>query len=369
MTSPGPRVAIVAPTPDILGGQAVAAARLIDGLRRDGLDVELVPINPAFPRSLRWLKRVPYARTMVNEAKYLRSLSRLADADVVHVFSASYWAFLLAAAPAMLAGRARGKRVVLHYHSGEAGDHLGHWGPLVHPWLRLAHEIVVPSQYLRRVFAENGYTTRVIHNTVDISPLAYRPRVPLKPNLLSVRNLERHYGVDAILRAFALVRETVPEATLTVVGDGSQADTLRRLADQLGIDVTFAGAIDPERMPEIYDAADIFVNASLIDNQPLSILEAFAAGLPVVTTAVGDIPAMVRDGITGWVVPEHDPVLIADAIEDVLSDEDRAVEVSRRAFNRLSDFSWAAVRDAWHDAYATPIGAEPALSTQSGAWS
>src|SRR5690242_19437531 len=111
MTTRGPRVAIVAPTPDILGGQAVAAARLIDGLRADGLDVELIPINPPFSRSLRWLKRLPYARTVVNEAKYVRSLSRLADADVVHVFSASYWAFLLAAAPAMLAGRARGKRV------------------------------------------------------------------------------------------------------------------------------------------------------------------------------------------------------------------------------------------------------------------
>jgi glycosyltransferase involved in cell wall biosynthesis len=359
----------VAPTSEILGGQAVAAARLIDGLRRDGLDAELVPINPQFPRGLRWLKRVRYVRTVVNEANFVRSLARLAEADVVHVFSASYWAFLLAAAPAMLAGRARGKRVVLHYHSGEAEDHLGHWGPLVHPWLRLAHEIVVPSQYLRRVFADHGYSTRVIHNTVDISPLAYRPRSPIKPNLLSVRNLERHYGVDAILRAFALLRETVPHATLTVVGEGSQARNLRRLADELAIDVTFAGAVDPKDMPAIYDAADIFVNASLVDNQPLSILEAFAAGLPVVTTAVGDIPAMVRDGVTGWVVPQHDPVLIADAIEDVLSDSERAVDVSRRALSRLSDFSWPAVRHAWQEAYATPICVPPAWSAQTGTWS
>lgn len=367
MASRGPRVAIVAPTPDILGGQAVAAARLIDGLRGDGLDVELVAINPEFSRAIRWLKRMPYARTVVNEATYLRSLSRLEDADVVHVFSAAYWAFLLAAAPAIVAGRVRGKRVVLHYHSGEADDHLGHWGPLVHPWLRLAHEIVVPSQYLRRVFAEHGYTTRVIHNTVDITPLTYRPRSPLEPRLISVRNLEPHYGVDVILRAFALLREAVPHATLTVVGDGSQARHLRRLADGLAIDVTFAGAVAPEDMPAMYDAADIFVNASVVDNQPLSILEAFAAGLPVVTTSVGDIPAMVRDGVTGWLVTEHDPVLIADAVEDVLSDADRAVEITRRAFKRLSDFSWPAVRHAWRDTYATPVVAESTLSTTSGA--
>jgi len=365
----GPRVAIVAPTEEILGGQAVAAARLIDGLRADGLEVALVPINPTLPPSLRWLKRIRYARTVVNQAKYLAGLSRLADADVVHVFSASYWAFLLAAAPAMLAGRARGKRVVLHYHSGEADDHLRHWGPLVHPWLRLAHEIVVPSQYLRRVFAANGYPTRVIHNTVDVTPFTYRERTCLSPRLLSVRNLERHYGVDAILRAFALVKETVTDATLTVVGDGSEMKNLRRLADDLGVHVNFVGAVDPRDMPAVYDAADVFVNASLVDNQPLSILEAFAAGLPVVTTAVGDIPAMVRDEVTGWLVPERDPVLLADAITGVLSDPAKAIEVARRARNRLSDFSWPAVRHAWQDAYATPVSARAELSTQPGALS
>ena len=364
-----PRVVIVAPTEEILGGQAVAASRLIEGLRADGADVDLIPINPTFPRALQWMKRVRYARTVVNEARYLSSLSRVATADVVHVFSASYWAFLLAAAPALLAGRAHGKRVVLHYHSGEAEDHLRHWGPLVHPWLRLAHEIVVPSQYLRRVFAGSGYPTRVIHNTVDVTPFNFRERTRFAPRLLSVRNLERHYGVDAILRAFALVRETLTDATLTVVGDGSEARTLRRLADDLGIHVTFTGAVDPRDMPAVYDAADVFVNASLVDNQPLSILEAFAAGLPVVTTAVGDIPAMVRDGVTGWLVPERDPVLLADAIEDVVSDPARAVDVTRRAHNRLSDFSWPAVRHAWQDAYAAPIDARPALSTQSGALS
>src|SRR5689334_12676118 len=152
------RVVIVAASLEIVGGQGVQAALLLDALRRDGVDARLVPINPRFPRWLADLRRRPYVRTIVNELLYLPSLLSLWRADVVHVFSASYWSFLLAPVPAMLAGRVLRKRVILHYHSGEAADHLQHWGALVHPWLGLAHEIVVPSPYLREVFGAHGYS-------------------------------------------------------------------------------------------------------------------------------------------------------------------------------------------------------------------
>ena len=103
---------------------------------------------------------------------YVPSLARLWDADVVHIFSGSYWSFLLAPVPAMIVGRCLNKHVVLNYHSGEADDHLSHWGPLVHPWLGLAHDLVVPSPYLRMVFAQHGYSARVVPNVVDVRVLS-----------------------------------------------------------------------------------------------------------------------------------------------------------------------------------------------------
>src|SRR6185295_18331682 len=123
--------------------------------------------DPRFPAALRRLRSCPGLRTALNQALYVPSLRRLRRADVVHAFSASYFSFLLAPVPAMLLARALGKRVVLNYHSGEADDHLSRWGLLVHPWLRLAHEIVVPSEYLSEVFARHGYRTRVVPNIVD----------------------------------------------------------------------------------------------------------------------------------------------------------------------------------------------------------
>lgn len=347
---------LVAASLDILGGHGVQARALIEGLRGDGYTVGFIPINPRFPRGLRWIRRYPYVRTILNEAVYLPSLLRLGRADVAHLFSASYWSFLLAPAPAMVAARTLGTRIVLHYHSGEADDHLTRWGSLVHPWLRLAHEIVVPSEYLRDVFARYGYGVRVIRNVVDTSRFRYRERMPLRPRLLSVRNFESHYGVDTVLRAFALVRAQYPDATLTVAGSGSEQSRLHELARSLGISPTFVGRAEPETMPALYDQADIFLNASVVDNQPVSLLEAFAAGLPIVSTGTGDIPAMVRHGALGSIVRQGDPVAMTKAVVSLLENPRRALSMTRDARQEVERYTWPFVREHWARAYEADHG-------------
>lgn len=350
--SAGLRIALVAPIPDTPGGQAVQAHALVEALRQDGHEVMFLPVNPTFPRGFRWLRRYPYVRTLFNQTFYLPSLVRLRHADVVHVFSASYWSFVLAPLPAIMIGRLMGKRVVLNYRSGEADDHLSRWGMLVHPWLRLVNEIVVPSEYLRAVFARHGYGVRVIRNVVNTSRFRYRERVPLHPRLLSTRNLEPYYDVGNTLRAFALLTALFPDATLTVAGSGSQAEELRRLATSLNLDgVRFIGAVEPSLTPALYDAADIFVNSSILDNQPVSVLEALASGLPVVTTGTGDIAAMVRDGDTGLLVPARDPVAMAKALTSLLDDPDHARQMARRAKQAMEQHTWAEVRKQWAEAY------------------
>jgi len=82
------------------------------------------------------------------------------------------------------------------------------------------------------------------------------------------------------------------EATLTLAGSGSEEQRLRRMAASIEAGgIRFVGRVDPTAMPGLYDEADVFVNSSVVDNQPLSVLEAFAAGLPVVSTATGAIAA------------------------------------------------------------------------------
>jgi glycosyltransferase involved in cell wall biosynthesis len=362
MTSPGMRVAIVAASLDILGGQGVQARTLVDALRGDGYRVAFVPINPRFPRGLRWVRRIPYLRTLLNQTLYLPGLLRLARADVVHVFSASYWSFLLAPLPAMLAGRLFNARVVLHYHSGEAADHLDRWGVLVHPWLRLAHVIVVPSEYLAGVFADHGHGARVIRNVVDLTRFTFTDRRTLRPRLISTRNLEPYYRVDVVLDAFARVRREVPEATLVVAGAGSERPRLERLA-RAG--VRFVGAVAPQRMPALLADSDIFLNASVVDNQPVSILEAFAAGLPVVSTPTGDIPAMVRHDETGVIVPPLDAAAMAEAVLVLLRNPERATRLARAARHEIERYTWAAVADQWASVYEPVAAAEQPTPLQA----
>jgi len=347
-----PRVAIVAASLDILGGQGVQAASLVESLTADGYDAMFVPIDPACPRGLGWTRRIPGLRTLVNQNLYVPSLIRLDAVDVVHVFSASYWSFLLAPVPAMMIGRVLNKRVVLHYHSGEADDHLARWGVLVHPFLRLADVIAVPSDYLRRVFATHGYTAQVVPNVVDLARFAYRERQPLHPRVLSTRNLEAYYRVDLVIDAFARFKAVEPAATLTIAGYGSEEPRLRRLAAEIGGDaIQFVGKVAPDAMPRLLDDHDIFVNASTLDNQPVSILEACAAGLPIVSSSAGDIPAMVRDGETALLAPTGDAIALGDGIVAVWRDPDAARARARQAHIDVANYSWPAVRALWEQIY------------------
>ena len=170
-----------------------------------------------------------------------------------------------------------------------------------------------------------------------------------------------------MIDAFARFRQLEPSATLTIAGFGSEEVALRRQAAAAAGDaVRFVGKVDQQAMAELHAGHDIFVNASVVDNQPVSILEAFASGLPVVSSATGDIPFMVRDGETGVLTPPGDPAALAHALSAVWRDPQGARDRARRARGDVDAFTWTAVRDRWAQVYAesTPlheiaIAAEP----------
>jgi glycosyltransferase involved in cell wall biosynthesis len=357
-------VCLVAPSRDILGGQAIQAERLLRRLREvSGLEVDLLAVNPRLPSPLRWMQRVKYLRTIVTSLAYVASLlRRVPSYDVVHAFSASYFSYLLAPLPALVVARIYGKRAILNYRSGEADDHLARWRRSA-ATMRLAHVIVVPSGYLVDVFGRFGLAARSIANFVEIERIRYRPRVTLHPSFLSNRNLEPMYNVECVIRAFAIVQARVPEATLTIVGEGSERARLERLTAGLGLKaVTFTGKIPPERMAEYYDAADIYLNAPDIDNMPNSVIEAFAAGLPVVTTDAGGIPYIVTNDVTGLMVKRGDHEALAARATDLLETPELASRLAARARAECMErYVWSAVSGEWSDLYnglaAAPVSA------------
>lgn len=351
---PALRVAIVAPSLDILGGQAVQADRLLRAWDGDS-DVRawLVPINPRPPGPLRLATRIKFLRTLVTEATYLPSLVRgLRHADIVHVFSASYFSFLLAPLPAVAVARLFSRPVVLNYHSGEAPDHLSR-SAVARTVLRLVERIVVPSQFLKDVFGGFGLDATVVPNTIDCA-FTFRERKPLRPRILSTRNFSYPYNVACTLQAFRLVQRHFSEASLTLVGSGPEEGALRDLATSLRLaNVSFVGRVEPAEIHRFYADHDIYLQSPDIDNAPLSVIEAFASGLPVVSTEAGGIPAILEHGQHGLLAPVGDWVTLARHVERLLSAPDRARGLAREAYAACAHYQWQELRPRWLDVYQT----------------
>jgi glycosyltransferase involved in cell wall biosynthesis len=353
------RVAVVVASQRIVGGHSVQAGLLLDAWRNDGsVDPWIVPIDPVPPAPLDRLLRIKYVRTIVTQLWYWPLLVReLRRADVVHAFAASYASFLLAPLPAVLIARLLGKPAVLNYHSGEASDHLRRSIVARFVLRRLVDVNVVQSAFLRDVFRSFDIDAQVVPNIVDLRQFTYRPRSPLRPRLLCTRNFEPLYNLSCVLRAFAKIQALYPAATLTLVGSGSQERMLRQEATALGLEnVTFAGRIAPSHVHAYYANADIYVQAPTVDNMPLSLLEAFASGLPVVSTDVGGVPSMLRHGVDGLLVADNDADALADQIVKLLTDDALARRLAESAHRTLAAYQWPVVREGWLQAYRRALG-------------
>ncbi|MEO6529205.1 MAG: glycosyltransferase family 4 protein [Gemmatimonadaceae bacterium] len=357
---PPVRVCIVAPSLSILGGQAVAAQRLLERLRAvPGLEVSFLPHDPRSSWLLRQLQRVKYVRTVATSIAYVSSLvRRLPSCDVVHVFSASYWSFLLAPTPAILIGKWLGKKVVVNYRSGEAADHLARWPRTSVPTLLRADTVVTPSQYLVDVFSRFGVRAESIANFVDQNSVRYRRRDSLRPVFLANRNFQALYNVPCVLRAFALIQQRHPEARLIVIGDGPERDSVHGVARALALaNVEFLGAVRPSEMGRWYDEADVYLNGSSIDNMPNSIIEAFACGLPVVSTRAGGIPYVVDHERNGLLVDIDDHDALAAAALRLLDDGALAQRIIAAALQDVAQrYTWSAVGEQWGALYRRLAG-------------
>jgi glycosyltransferase involved in cell wall biosynthesis len=348
------RVCLVGPSQDMVGGQAMSAARLLKRLRENPqLDVSFLAIDARLPSVLRPLKNVKYIRTLATSIAYFISLFiRIPRVDVVHVFSASYWSFLLAPVPAMMVARLFRKGIILNYRSGEADDHLSRWRSAI-PLCRLAHAIVVPSGYLVDVFARYGLRAQAVPNFVELDQLPYRQRELLRPVFISNRNFEAHYNVSCILRAFQRIQVNFPDASILIVGDGPLREQLRQESLDLGLrNASFLGAVKPKEMASLYDKADICLNTPYIDNMPNTLLEAAACGLPIVSTDAGGIPYIMKHEVTAMLVKCDDDAGLAAAAIRLLENPKEASRIANAARVEVLEFyTWPMVQKRWMSIY------------------
>ena len=289
------KVATIAPSLRYVGGQAVQADLLMRLWKNDpDVEVSFLAVDPPLPRVLAWAESIRGIRTILREPIYFWHLWRdLKEVHVAHIFAASYWSFLLAPTPAWFFAKLRGKKTLINYRSGEAREHLRRFrsGEFV---LSRVDEIVVPSGYLEDVFGEFGLKAIVVPNLVDLSQFRNRERNPLRPHLVCTRGFSEYYSVDVVVKAFAELKKQYPEARLDLIGGGPLEATIRKQVADLNLNgVNFVGVVSRQEIGKYYDQADIFINASWLDNMPVSVIEAFRSGTPVVSTSPESMPYLV----------------------------------------------------------------------------
>jgi len=350
-------IGLVGPLPPPSGGMANQTRQLARLLTDAAMAVEIVQVNA--PYRPHWIGGVRALRAVFRLVPYLFRLWRCAGrADLFHVMANSGWAWHLCAAPAVWIARLRGVPVVLNYRGGEAERFLRRQAAWVRPTLRRAFAVIVPSGFLQDVFAQFGITAEIVPNIVDLSRFHPGPPRQASHNIIVTRNLEDIYDIPTALRAFAAIRRTYPDATLTVAGSGPRLDELTQLAQALGIadGVRFTGRIDNEHMSELYRNADLLLNPSTADNMPISLLEAMASAVPIVTTNVGGIPHLVTDSRDALLVPPGDAAAMAAAALRVFTEDGLAQRLVAAGTESAAGYTWAQVRPRLFGVYARALG-------------
>jgi len=352
----GLRLGLVGPLPPPSGGMANQTRQLAQLLENEGALVSVVrfnaPYRPAWVASLRGI------RGLFRLCPYLLQLWVTAGrVDVFHVMANSGWAWHLCAAPAIWIAKLRGIPVVVNYRGGNANEFFSRSFRFVKPTLQAADEVVVPSGFLEHVFGRFGVRVKVIPNIIDIGRFVRRQALDasgFEPHMIVTRNLEAIYDVSTAIRAVAILKFVYPRLRMTIAGEGPERERLEDLVHTLALDghVRFTGRLDNLGIESLYQQADVFINPSLVDNMPISILEALASEVPVVSTRVGGVPFMVQDGKDALLVPPGDPQAMANAVCKLLQDPSRTRELTRAGRDCAEQYAWANVRPQWLGTYA-----------------
>ena len=279
----------------------------------------------------------------------LRSVAR--NYDVLHIHCCSGWGFM----PAVLGvsiGRRLKKRLVLTYHGGGGERFFDKHTRLVHHYLTQTDANIVLSGFLATVFDKHGLPYNIIPNIIELDDKQFRLRETLKPNFICTRAHEELYNIPCILRAFQKVLTELPEAKLTLVGDGSRHAALIQMVKEMGLrNVTFTGRVDNQEIYHYLNLSDIFLSAPKVDNMPVSVLEAMNAGLLVISSRVGGVPYMVDDGNTGLLFESDNHEELAQKMLWAINNQTFANAIIQQAHKEVTRYQCGSVKKQLYTAY------------------
>lgn len=271
--------------------------------------------------------------------------------DLLHVHACSDRGFLPAMVGAYI-GKIYKKKTILTYHGGGADAFFARKNNLVKNTLQKFDSVIVLSGYLKNIFDHYNLPCIVIPNIAEFDANLYRAKTNIEPKYISVRHLRELYNVKCILKAFEKVKKEIPFATLTILGDGDQKEMLQNWVIKHNLkDVVFVGAVPHNKMNEYLLQNDIFLSAPKTDNMPMSILEAYNAGLLVISSNVGGVPYILEDNKAGLLFESDNAEELASKMVQAVQNEQHTIEMIKNAYQSLDMYKWENIKEKLLEIY------------------
>jgi glycosyltransferase involved in cell wall biosynthesis len=298
--------------------------------------------------------RIARLADMVTTTWLRRQDYRVAQVDVY-----SGPAFFLAEAVCWTLRKA-GKPYVLTLHGGRLPVFSTKWPSRVKRLLSSAAAVTVPSRFLLEQMSRYSPDLLLLPNPLEISAYHFSVRKKARPRLIWLRAFEELYNPSLACRVVHQLVQEFPDINLKMVGhdkgDGSM-ETVRRLVSDLGIAdrIEMTGGIPKAKVPATLNSGDIFLNTTNVDNTPISVLEAMASGLCVVSTNVGGLPYLLEDGNDALLVPANDANAMAEAVRRILRRPDLAEQLSRNGRSKVENYDWSVILPQCKELYARVV--------------
>lgn len=347
-------VAIVGPIAPPNGGMAMQGKLLSERLVQEGVTVGYLPVN--FSLQPTWLNNIRILRAIIRFFIYLSKLwGATQKYKVFHILANSGLSWYLYATPAIVIAKSKGCHVIINYRGGNAQLFFSKHKNWVLPFLKRADQIIVPSEFLKAIFKEYNLDAKIIPNIVDENKAHLSPSIKTDDNMnfIVTRNLEAIYGIETIILAFHRVLQSYPKVTLKIAGSGPERENLEKLVQKLslGASVQFLGRLDRNQMTQLYQSADILLNASTVDNMPNAILEAQSFGIPVISTDVGGIPFIVKNDVNAILIKPKNPESMAEAIIHLINNPRLREKLSANGLENIKNYTWEKIGPQWIHSY------------------
>lgn len=235
-------------------------------------------------------------------------------------------------------------------HGGNLPERLKNSPKLSKAIFKNAYKNIAPSLYIKTEFEYLGYNNLInIPNIIQLKNYTYRERTFDNVKLLWVRSFSKIYNPLLAVKVLKLLKKNNIEAELCMVGpdnDGSLKE-VKAYAKQLNVEVSFTGKLTKQEWITLSYNYNVFINTTNFDNMPVSVIEAMALGLPIISTNVGGMPFLINNGKNGVLVEANSAKAFVEAIKYIIDSPEITKNIALQARNYVENFDWEIVKNQW----------------------